>query len=293
MKKKRAKNNGCQHIFSDVASEWLADSKVRVKQSTYEKYVYISEKHILPYFGNYDMKQLTVKALDEFIIYMLTEGKLKRNEGVSKKYLQDILSIIRSIAGFCEQTYGITCKIRKLKRLRAEKPKVKTLNKSEKKKLAKELKKDTTPEKIGIMLGLYAGLRIGEVCGLRWKDYDESNGTITVNQTVQRISNNKGSTIFVISSPKTQSSQRVVPLPGFLAKVLSAARRKPDDPIVSVDNKYMEPSKLRRIFKRITEACNIARMRFHDLRHTFASDCARMNCDTKQRSQAAAVFRVC
>ncbi len=282
---KRKKHNRGLYMFSEVTKAWLADTRVRVKQSSYEKYVYLLDKHILSYFGGHEMRQLTVKALDDYIIYKLTDGKLKRNEGISKKYLQDILCIIKAIAVFCEQTYGVQCKIYKLRRLKAEKPRIKTLNKAEKKKLSKELTKAETPENLGIMLGLYTGLRIGEVCGLKWEDFDEISGTITINRTVQRISDNKGGTVFIVSTPKTESSQRVVPLPDFLAKALSAAKRSPKEPVVSKNKSYMEPSRLRRVFKALLAKCSIAQMRFHDLRHTFASDCVRMNCDTKMLSE--------
>lgn len=283
MKNKRKKNSG--FLFKSIANNWLSDVKFRVKRSTYEKYTYLLERHIMPYFGDRFINRLTIGDVDKFKREKLQNGKLKRNEGLSKKYLQDILSIIKSIAHYFETVYNIRCQFVMMRGLRPQKPKVNILNRTERNKLTDELKRDTTPEKLGIMLGLYAGLRIGEVCGLRWSDFDEVNGTITINRTVQRISDNRGGTVFLVSEPKTEASKRIIPLPKFLSEKLDSIRCNNDDPIISHDGKYTEPSRLRAVFNSVLRACNIAGRRFHDLRHSFASACVSMNCDTKLLSE--------
>ena len=272
-------------VFRTVASEWLADVKLRVKRSSYEKYVYILDKHILPFFGSYSMGQLSVRSVDRFMLEKLTDGKLKRNEGISRKYLQDMLSIIKSITYFAEYTYNIPCRINRIRGVKTGKPKTRTLNRTEKERLTKELKTDTSREKLGIMLALYTGMRIGEVCGLKWSDFDADAGTITINRTVQRISDNNGGTVFIVSTPKTEASKRVIPLPDFLLKLLRKMKGNDESPVISNDSTYTEPSRLRRIFRRISAKCGISAMRFHDLRHSFASECVRMKCDIKMLSE--------
>ncbi len=272
-------------VFKTMANEWLADVKLRVKRSSYEKYVYILNKHIMPFFGSYGMGQLSVKAVDRFMLEKLTDGKLKRNEGISRKYLQDMLSIIKSIAYFVEYTYNIPCRISRIRGVKTGKPKTRTLNKREKERLTKELKTDTSREKLGIMFALYTGMRIGEVCGLKWSDFDADAGAITINRTVQRISDNNGGTVFIVSAPKTEASKRVIPLPDFLLKLLTKMKRTDEAPIISDKGDYTEPSYLRRFFHRIITKCGIAAMRFHDLRHSFASECVHMKCDIKMLSE--------
>lgn len=274
------------HItFKTAAREWLADVKLRVKRSSYEKYVYILSKHILPFFGSYSMGHLSVKAVDRFMLEKLTDGKLKRNEGISRKYLQDMLSIIKSVAYFTEYTYNIPCRISRIRGVKTGKPKTRTLTRKEKERLTKELKTNISRVKLGIMLGLYTGMRIGEVCGLKWSDFDADAGTVTINRTVQRISDNNGGTVFIVSTPKTEASRRVIPLPDFLLKLLTKMKGNDNEPLISDNSDYTEPSRLRRRFRKISAKCGIAAIRFHDLRHSFASECVRMKCDIKMLSE--------
>ena len=282
---KRSKNKGYALIFTTVSGEWLKNVEMQLKASTIANYKFLLEKHILPYFGALDMRSLTTSKINGFIVRKLSNGKLRHNEGVSIKYLRDILSIVKSVARFCEDVYGIECKIRYMKSLKAIKPRIRTLDTDEKRTLTDALKADTTPEKLGIMLGLYTGLRIGEVCGLKWADYNEKRSTITINRTVQRIYNTNGGTVLHVGSPKTQSSHREIPLPKLISDFLSKMKKSPEQPIVSETANYIEPGRLRRVFKSILKKCKINDIRFHDLRHTFASDCVRLHFDTKALSE--------
>lgn len=92
------------------------------------------------------MRNLTPSIMNEFIIEKLTNGRLKRSGGISKKYLQDILVIIKSIVAYCEQEYGIANKIRHIKGMKCDKPEMNTLNKADKKTLTASLLKHTNPE---------------------------------------------------------------------------------------------------------------------------------------------------
>ena len=281
----KRKSTGSALLFKTVSDEWFLDAETRLKLSTIANYKYLLEKHILPYFSDMKMRRLTVAEVNGFIVQKLVSGKLRRNEGISGKYLRDMLSIIRSISRFCEEIHGIKCKIRDMKSVKAEKPEIRILDRDEKKALTHELRSDTTPEKVGIMLGLYTGLRIGEVCGLKWEDYNERRSTITVNRTVQRIYNTDSGTVLHMGTPKTQSSHREIPLPDIVSSYLSKMKKEPEAFIVSDSGGYTDPSRLRRVFKRILNKCDLGELRFHDLRHTFASDCARLNFDTKILSE--------
>lgn len=151
--------------------------------------------------------------MNRFISDKLLNGKLKQACGISHKYLRDMLSIVKSVANYCEETYGIPNKIRHTKSINVEKPTITVLEKDDKTTLSKALCKDTKHSKLGILLALYTGLRIGEVCGLKWEDYNETDCTIAIKRTVQRISDGKGSTELLVGSPKTKASQRIIPFP--------------------------------------------------------------------------------
>ncbi len=285
MSKKNKRRNDRGINFKFASKKWLAYTKLHVKRSTYENYVYLLNKHIYPYFGNADMYKINCSMLNAFTAEKLTNGRLKRKGGISKKYLQDMLSIVRSVIKFSEQEYGIPNKIHSVRGLKGEKPKFRILKKEEQTLLTGVLMKEDDPMRLGILLSLYTGMRIGEVCGLKWKDFHEDEGTVTIRRTVQRISDNKGSTIFLIGTPKTQTSARIIPLPGAICKVLSKSKGDPDKAVISDRRDYAEPSELRKYFKRLLKKCGIKSIRYHDLRHTFASNCVQLDFDIKTLSE--------
>lgn len=126
---------------------------------------------------------------------------------------------------------------------------------------------------------------MGEVCGLRWSDFNERERTITIRRTVQRISDNDGSTLFIEGPPKTKASVRTIPLPDFIWEFLRSIKSDSDIPIVSENEKYTEPAFLRKYFGKILRENEIKTVRFHDLRHTFATNCIRLNFDIKTLSE--------
>lgn len=128
---------------------------------------------------------------------------------------------------------------------------------------------------------MFTGLRIGEVCGLKWNDFNCNEKTLTVRRTVQRITDNKGSTALIRTTPKTSASARTIPIPDKLCKIINTKIKK--------DSEYIsnsEPYIVRRRFKNILKICNIKSMRFHDLRHNFASWGLRLNFDIKTLSES-------
>lgn len=271
--------------FSVAAEKWLGYTKLHVKRSTYENYIYLLNKHIYPYFKDIDMRRLNCGMINDFTVEKLTSGRLKQKGGISKKYLQDILSIVKSVANFCEQEYGIQNKINHTRGLKVEKTEMKVLEKTEQQTLAETLTKSDNPFNIGILLSLYTGMRIGEVCGLKWSDYNEVQETITVNRTVQRISNNNGSTVLLVGSPKTEASARVIPLPSFLCRILSKVKQNPEQTIIPAEKEYAEPAELRRHFKNVLRKCGISEIHFHDLRHRFATHCIEVGFEVKTLSE--------
>lgn len=285
MSKKNKKRSNTPIFFVSAAKKWLEFTKLHVKRSTYENYVYLLNKHIFPYFKEINMRRITCSVINDFMIEKLTNGRLKRKGGISKKYLQDILSIVKSVVNFCEQEYGIPNKIHNIRGLKAEKPEMKILEQPEQKKLSSALVKEENSFNIGILLALYTGMRIGEICGLKWGDFNEKEGIITVKRTVQRIYDNNGGTVLLVGIPKTQASLRTIPLPGFICRILSKHKDSPEKTILSGNEDYLEPSKLRNYFKCLLKKYNIAEIRFHDLRHTFASNCVQLNFDTKTLSE--------
>lgn len=137
---------------------------------------------------------------------------------------------------------------------------------------------------ISVLLCLFTGLRVGELCGLKWSDIDFQNGTVSVCRTVQRI-NKHGKSEVAIGSPKSKSSVRIVPIPDFLLAILKAKRKGDDFYIITGTSKPTEPRTMQNRFKSILKTCGIRNVNFHLLRHTYATICIENGFDPKTLSE--------
>lgn len=196
----------------DVAQQWLSSAKLRVKESSYANYENIISKHILPTLGGEFISNLTTSRLNDFIHYKLNNGRLNGNGGLSAKSVRDIMTVYRSIESFAAREYGIRETHFTMPKI--EKKRTDVLNAFERKRLENYLIHNQNNTNVSVLLCLFTGLRVGELCGLRWGDIDFENGTVSVNRTVQRV-NKHGSSEVVIGSPKSKSSVRIVPVPNF------------------------------------------------------------------------------
>ena len=82
-----------------------------------------------------------------------------------------------------------------------------------------------TPRKLGLLLGIESGLRIGEVCGLKWNDFDLKTGTVQIKRAVSRIPCGDGHTKIVIQTPKTRTSRREIPLSKHMVQALKILQK--------------------------------------------------------------------
>lgn len=161
------------------------------------------------------------------------------------------------------------------------------MSKEEQKKLVAYLLADLDICKLGVLVALYTGLRIGELCALHWEDMDESS--IIVKRTMQRLQKQDGSgTELVIGTPKTGSSCRVIPIPSFLKGMIEEFRKKKGESIYflsSSPHKILEPRNLQYKFQKYLKEASIEKANFHALRHTFATRCVEKGFETKSLSE--------
>lgn len=139
---------------------------------------------------------------------------------------------------------------------------------------------------LGIYISLSTGLRIGEICALKWSDINVADGTITVQRTIERIyvvEGEKKHTQLVINTPKTVNSCREIPMSKELLAMVKPMKKvvNGDFYVLTNEDKPTEPRTYRNYYNRLMEKLDIPKLKFHGLRHSFATRCIEAGCDYK------------
>lgn len=165
---------------------------------------------------------------------------------------------------------------------------IEVLTEREKNRITKYLLNTENIKELGILISLYTGLRIGEVCALRWKNIDFEKKLIEVERTVQRIYRGEKNTKLLFTEPKTVKSIRKVPIAEVLLKKLKETKQfysKDAFILTGTETRFMEPITYRFTYKKCLRNCRISYKKFHCLRHTFATRCIRAGMDVKSLSE--------
>ena len=170
----------------------------------------------------------------------------------------------------------------------SSKDKIYTISKQDQDKLIDYILKNQSSKNFGILLTLYSGIRIGELCALKWKDIDFKNNILNINKTLQRVyikDKQINKSKLIITNPKTHNAEREIPLNKDFAKELKKFKTDNEDYILSGSRKWIEPRTYRRFFARTLEKVKIDKINFHGLRHTFATNCIKLGVDYKTVSE--------
>ena len=276
--------------YKDILNEWLIMSQIRTKESTFSHYTHLSKLHILPFLGEIPIEHLTTKIVEDHILMLLSSGRIDGTGGLSPKTVSDILAIIKGSIAYAKNSgKQVTCYLEQIT-IRKSQVDMRVLNREEEERLRSTLLFDTDFSKLGVLLCLYTGIRIGEVCALKWGNFNFEAGTLSIYETLQRIQNvddgSKHKTKIVVTTPKSQNSVRIIPLPDSLINILGRFKSSPRAYILTgCDDRFMEPRVLQYKFKKYAIESGVRNINYHALRHTFATRCIELGFDVKTLSE--------
>jgi len=259
--------------------EWLNAVVNRVKESTLANYITKFEKHILPEFGDVPCADLTAGRINAFINKKLADG-------LSASYVRDIFTVFKTMLKYAQDEYGFKMSMKNVVLPKAVRKQVEKISEEHQKKLVSYLKANMSITAFGIMLSLFMGLRIGELCGLKWEDVDFTRKLLNIRRTVQRISSAGGDrkTKVVTSAPKSATSFREIAIPDMLMKYFEMFRDEADYFILSGTDKSVEPRTMQYRYKKILHSAEVENYNYHKLRHTFATNSAEKGFNVKALS---------
>ena len=270
-------------LFEEVCRIWEAEKSKEVKASSLAAYSLIVERQLLPRFKT--LEDITPESVQGMI-----EEDARR--GLKTNTIKSVILVIKMIIKFCERRGWLERRdyILRVPRHGAWSD-PQTLSTEEEKAFVNWLKDHPTRLNLGLLICAFCGLRIGEVCALRWEDIDLGRKVMQVKRTVYRIYDPRGKpkkSKLVIGTPKTGTSWREIPIADFLAEMIrnihKKGKDKNDDYVLSGDASPTDPQNVRNNFSRVLNTLGFPARKVHSLRHTFATRCLESKCDYKTLS---------
>lgn len=274
--------------FQQLAFSWLHANQYRLKASSYSVYHTKLIKYLIPYFQKHTVANIDQTVILSFVS-CLSAPSAYYKIALKPSTINLTLSILYQILSYGEFQYHLVIPPHRMPFAKYRNLSVLPFSMPELHSLIQYLLSLSTPESFGILIAVYTGIRIGELCSLQWKDISK-DGVMHISKTIQRVQNTSvapgtSRTNVLISPPKTTASIRDIPLPHFLYEKIISYRAFPEHYILTDSICFIEPRLLQYHFRKHLQACQLVPHKFHTLRHTFATLCIQSGIDYKTLSE--------
>ncbi len=274
--------------FEFLAALWLENIRLSVKESTFTRYHRVVDRYLLPRLEGQPVAKMDQRYLSDLTGRLLREGGVKGGP-LAPKTVADMLCVLKAIFRYGAEN-GLPCPdISGLKPPQNSPKRVSYLAEKDRQKLEQMLFDSEDTTSLGIIFTLFTGVRIGELCGLRWGDIDFEENTVHIVRTVERIADldpdSPRRTKVIVGKPKTESACRVIPLPSFLAEFLQARRQSSEIYLLTGTDRCTEPHQYYIRYRKFLKRHQIDACTFHALRHSFATGCIEQGFDTKSLAE--------
>lgn len=264
--------------FKEISIMWRTDKRQYVKKSSYAAYMLLVENHLLPEFGH--MTSIEESHVQEFVLKKIAQG-------LSQKTIKDSVIVLKMILKFGNK-HKLIEKVEFDLQYPTEQNhhKLEVLTRADQKKIMTYIQANFTFRNLGVLICLSTGVRIGEICALQWSDIDVDLGVITISKTIQRIytvEDGVRKTELLLDTPKTKNSFREIPISKDLIRILKPIKKIVNSSffVLTNDAKPTEPRTYRSYYELFMIQLGIPKLKFHGLRHSFATRCIESKCDYK------------
>lgn len=263
--------------LKELLELWLERyMKHTIKIRTYNRYKSICDLHLIKDLGEYELEELKPNVLQDFLLKKIYDhystNTIKGIVSVLKQALKLAITLEFVDKEYCSN----------LKMPSSEEKEISVFTKKEQQVIESFCLNHKKRNYIGIVICLYTGIRLGELLALTWDDIDFNSNLLTINKTSYSAKVD-GKTQIIVDKPKTKKSNRVIPLPNQLVKLLKIIKKESNSKyVITTRNSGIVGNRsYQRTFKFILKKVNVPYRNFHSLRHTFATNAIELGMDVK------------